>query len=300
MSWICCSGDIKQGKSSNEMLDVKNQTTGRIPHLISYILHLITSYILLISCTHKAPEGMVLIPAGPFIMGTDEVELEEIALEYGIAKPWVLDATPAHRVNLPVFFVHRHEVTNAEYLRFVEAREFSRLPHWPSGQPAPEQERLPVVYVNWEEAQGYCRWIGGRLPTEEEWEKAARGADGRIYPWGHEFDLRRANVGGLYPGLLKVGSLPSGNSPYGLSDMIGNVWEWTDSWYKPYTRSEYFTPEYGERYRVIRGNSFGELGHFSPEARDRIIAAQTRVTYRLFFPPNAAIEDVGFRCAKTG
>ena len=280
------------------MSEVKSQITCRIRRLTSYILYLI-SYILLISCTPQPPEGMVLVPAGPFVMGTDEVALEEAAQEYGITKPWVLDATPAHRVNLPAFFIHRHEVTNAAYLRFVEAMGFPRLPHWPSGRPTPEQERLPVVYVDWEEAQAYCRWIGGRLPTEEEWEKAARGPDGRLYPWGNEFDGQRANVGGLYPVLLTVGSLASGNSPYGLSDMIGNVWEWTESWYQPYAQSQYSTAEYGERYRVARGNSFGELGHFPPDIRKQVVAAQARAAYRLFFPPNAAIEDLGFRCAQS-
>jgi formylglycine-generating enzyme required for sulfatase activity len=264
-------------------------------------LEFVIGCLMLLSLTacNRPPEGMVLVPAGSFVMGTDEVELEEMAKEFGIAKPWVMDATPAHEVNLPAFFIHRYEVSNAEYFRFVEATGYPRLPHWSDGRPSPEQAHLPVVFVDWEEAEGYCRWIGGRLPTEEEWEKAARGADGRIYPWGNEFDRQRANVGGVFPGPLKVGSLPSGDSPYGLSDMIGNVWEWTDSWYKPYARSEYLAPEYEEQYRVIRGNSFSELGHFPPDLLDRIIAAQARVTYRLFLPSNAAIEDVGFRCAKS-
>ena len=256
-------------------------------------------YIGLSSCTSKPPQGMALIPAGSFLMGTDDTMLEEIAEEYGMGKPWVLDATPAHESVLPAFFMDRHEVTNAEYLRFVEAKGFSVLPHWPNGRPSPEQNQLPVVYVNWMEAQAYCDWIGERLPTEAEWEKAARGTDGRFYPWGNPFKAGQANVGGLYPGILPVGSLPGGNSPFGLSDMIGNVWEWVDSWYKPYPNSRYSSPDYQKRYRVVRGHSWAPLGHFEEDVRDQVVAAQARVTYRWYLPPNAAIEDVGFRCAKS-
>jgi formylglycine-generating enzyme required for sulfatase activity len=242
---------------------------------------------------------MVAIPAGEFVMGTNDVEIEETAQEYGIEKPWAMDGTPERHVGLPAFYIHRREVTNGEYFRFVEASGFPILPHWPNGKPTPDQERLPVVYVSWDEAQAYCRWIGGRLPTEEEWEKAARGADGRLFPWGNEFDPKRANVGGLNPGLLPVGSLPLGDSPYGVSDLIGNVWEWTDSWYRPYSKSEYTTPAYDRPFRVIRGNSWADVGHFDPEAKARILAGQTRAAYRLYLPQNAAIEDVGFRCANS-
>jgi formylglycine-generating enzyme required for sulfatase activity len=256
-------------------------------------------FLFLSSCQPKPPEGMVLIPAGPFIMGTEDLALEELAQDFGIAKPWIEDATPAHRVDLPAYFMDQYEVTNAEYMRFVEARGVPTLPHWSNNRPAPEQRSLPVVYVSWMEAQAYCQWTGGRLPTEAEWEKAARGMDAYLYPWGNQFERGRANVGGVTAGLHAVGSHPKGNSPYGLSDMIGNAWEWIDGWYEPYPDSPYTMPEYGKRYRVIRGLSWAGLGHFEEEVLDQVVAAQARVTYRWYLPPNAAVEDVGFRCAKS-
>jgi formylglycine-generating enzyme required for sulfatase activity len=254
--------------------------------------------LLLLSCTPKPPEGMVLIPAGPFIMGTDDLNIEELAEEAGMGKTWMLDAAPAHRVDLPGFFIDRYEITNAEYERFVRERNFPVLPHWPDGRPGPEQGRLPVVYVSWPEAQAYCAWTGGRLPSEAEWEKAARGPDGKLYPWGNVFEPGLANVAGVRPGPEGVGSFPGGNASTGVTDMIGNVWEWTASWYDAYPGSDYPSPNFGKKYRVARGNSFAELGHFPPELREAVAAAQARATYRLFLPPNAAIEDIGFRCAK--
>jgi len=252
---------------------------------------------LLSGCGPKTPDDMVLVPVGSFLMGSDDIRLETLAEEAGMTKPWVLDAAPSHRIDLPSFFIDRTEVTNGAYSRFVQEKGFPVLPHWQGGRPRPDQERLPVIYVNWEEANAYCRWLGRRLPTEAEWEKAARGPDGWDYPWGVFFDYRRANVGGLQSGPAPVGSFPLGQSPYGAQDMIGNVWEWTADWYQPYPGSSYASPEYGEKYRVARGNSYAGLGHFPPKIMDEVKAAEARAAYRLFFPPNVALEDVGFRCA---
>jgi len=231
-------------------------------------------------------------------MGTDEIQLEALAEETGMMKPWILDAAPAHRVDLSSFYIDRHEVTNGDYFRFVAATDFPKLPHWRNGRPAPEQASLPVVYVNWQEAVAYCQWLGKRLPAEAEWEKAARGPDGYLYPWGYFFDDRRANVGGNQSGPSPVGRFPRGRSPYGADDMIGNVWEWTADWYGPYPGSSYTSDQFGEKYRVARGNSWSGLGHFSAKVQEEVKAIEARVTYRLYFPPNIALEDLGFRCAQ--
>ncbi len=252
----------------------------------------------LVSCGPKIPADMVLVPQGSFRMGTDEVGLESVVEEYGIPKPLLLDAAPAHRVNLPAFFIDRYEVTNGDYYRFQAANRFPMLPHWSNGRPRPDQERLPVIYVNWVEADAYCRWLGKRLPTEAEWEKAARGPDNWIYPWGYFFDRRRANVGGLQSGPKPVGSFPMGRSPYGADDMIGNVWEWTADRYSPYPGASYASADFGETYRVARGNSWAGLGHFSQKVLEELQALEARATYRLYFRPQMALEDVGFRCAK--
>ena len=276
------------------------QKDGRSTLFVSLVYSLlpILSSLSLLSCTSKPPDGMALIPSGSFMMGSDDFAIEELARDVGIEKPWTLDASPSHLVNLPVFYIHKNEVTNEAYWRFTEAKGFQKLPHWPGGGPSDEQKKLPAVYVNWFEARAYCQWIGGSLPTEAQWEKGARGPDSHLYPWGNIFDSKRSNIGGNQSGPHPVGSLPAGNSPNGISDMIGNVWEWTGSWYEPYPGSEYSAAEYGQKYRVIRGNSFSELGHFQGEIRDQVVAAQARATYRLFLPPNGAIEDLGFRCVK--
>ena len=250
-------------------------------------------------CTRKPPEGMVLIPAGTFIMGTDDLDLENLAGEEGIGKTWVLDAAPSRKLDLPAFYIDRHEVTNGRYKRFVDATGFQALPHWNGGVPSEAQADLPVVYVNWFEAQAFCEWTGGRLPTESEWERAARGNNGNLYPWGNVYGSGRANMGGNFSGIRPVGSLPRGDSPEGVSDLIGNVWEWTDSWYEPYPHATYQAPEYGRGYRVLRGNSWAEIGHYSPDVREKIVAAQARASYRFYMPPKAALQDTGFRCARS-
>jgi formylglycine-generating enzyme required for sulfatase activity len=249
-------------------------------------------------CSTRAPSDMVEIPSGYFIMGTDDVGLESEAEDAGITKPWVLDAAPARRVFLPTFYIDRHEVTNEDYFRFVKANGFPLLPDWRSGHPDPAQNRIPVTFVDWYEANAFCHWLGKRLPTETEWEKSARGPAGWIYPWGNFFDHRRANIAGLHPGPMPVGSFPLGRSPYGASDMIGNVWEWTADWYGPYPGTSYTTADFGKSYRVARGNSFAGLGHFSQSVMEEVEAVEARVSYRLYFPPNIALEDLGFRCAK--
>ena len=252
----------------------------------------------LVSCTPSAPEGMVRIPAGEFTMGTDEVDPENTALRLGVPKPWLEDERPAHRVNLPAYFIDRYEVTEGQYKKFSDTTGHPVPSSWSRGAPPAGEERLPVALVSFEDAQAYCRWAGKRLPTEEEWEKAARGIDRRVFPWGNQFEEQRANVGGAHPNRIPVGSFPKGASPYGVEDLIGNVWEWTDSWYRPYPGSQYQSPNFQRPVRVIRGNSWSSIGHFSPEIHKKLVEHHSTATFRLFAPPDAAIEDVGFRCAR--
>ncbi len=181
---------------------------------------------------------MVRIPASPFLYGEDARTLE-----------------------LAEFWIDRAPVTNAEYARFVAATGNRPPPFWQGITPPEALLAHPVTDVSWNDAEAYARWVGGRLPTEEEWEKAARGADGRVYPWGDTFDPRLCNTteGGAGTTTPVGRYSPAGDSVYGIADMAGNVWEWTSSAYYP-----------GLPHRVFRGGSFGTSQDFARSfVRDR-------------------------------
>lgn len=159
------------------------------------------------SIISKDKKEMIMIPAGDFLMGLNR-----------------------QTVHLPAYFIDRYPVTNAEYEVFVQATRHDFPSHWRKGKPPPGKENHPVVQVTWFDAEAYARWAGKRLPSAAEWEKAARGTDGRAYPWGEAFDPSRLNcgVGGPFT-TTPIGQYsPQGDSPYGVSDMGGNVYEWTN------------------------------------------------------------------------
>lgn len=153
------------------------------------------------------------------------------------------------------------------------------------------QDNFPVTGVNWFAAKEFCVWREARLPTEVEWEKAARGPNGFEYPWGNDWDPKITNTGddGEWDeGMAPIGSYPKNKSPYGAYDMSGNVWEWVADWYQPYEGSEYQTKAFGKHNRVIRGGG-GGVGHYA-------ISYFFRGATRQFSEPEMESEDVGFRC----
>jgi formylglycine-generating enzyme required for sulfatase activity len=214
-------------------------------------------------------------------------------------KPWFSDEHPAHRVKLPLYFIDKYETTNAEYRTFAQNTGRKPPPDWNGGQTPDGKARHPVIHVTWEDANAYCLWAGKRLPTETEWEKAARGPDGLRYPWGNEFDETRANVNGQVGNISEIGHYEKGRSPYGSYDMTGNVWEWTADWYQPYPGNTYTSDKFGEKLKVLRGNSWAGLGHFPPKIHNEVKAHYSRAGYRLFMSPTGIVNDVGFRCAKS-
>ncbi|MGV3721664.1 MAG: SUMF1/EgtB/PvdO family nonheme iron enzyme, partial [Actinomycetota bacterium] len=221
---------------------------------------------------------MVLVPAGAFTMGADG------AFE---------DERPAHRVELPAFYIDRHEVTVAEYARFVAAAGHPAPPDWPGGKPDPKRMSHPVVNVSWRDANAYARWAQKRLPTEAEWEKAARGEDGRTLPWGSAWDAARANVEGPKGNqpLKPVGSYPGGASPYGALDMTGNAWEWTADWYAPYPGNTRPSVHYGQKFRSVRGE--GSINFYnSPPLHTQAVTTRARVQ------PFGRYDSLGFRCVR--
>jgi formylglycine-generating enzyme required for sulfatase activity len=218
---------------------------------------------------------MVYVPAGEFLMGSTDDDPDAYDYE-----------KPQHTVYLDAFWIDRTEVTNAQYRRCVEADACKKPGCWDDNDlNAPDQ---PVVCVTWNDAQAYAAWVGGRLPTEAEWEKAARGTDGRIYPWGNRPpNCSRANYSGCLGKADSVGSYTSGASPYGVLDMAGNVWEWVADRYHEgtYARSPARNPQgpdSGDR-RAVRGGAFSD----DPGV--------VRCAYRGGGSPNYWGTDVGFR-----
>ncbi len=247
----------------------------------------------------KTKSEMVMVPAGEFLMGSDK-KTDRLAYRSEI---------PQHRVYLDAFEIGKYEVTALEYLKFVLAT--SRPPQldwrYDGGNFQESMAHHPIMHVTWHDADAYCKWAGQRLPTEAEWEKAARGSDGRLFPWGQEYaGPTRANFGRtglsgpvrdrperllLYPPIISVDKYENALSPYGLYQTIGNVAEWVADWYSP----DYYKaapdrnpqgPETGTQ-KAFRGGGWMDS------------TTTMRVAMRNGTDPNTKINWLGFRCAKS-
>lgn len=228
------------------------------------------------------PNQMVRIPAGKFIMGSNSR---------------LPDEGPQHTVNLPEFFIDQYEVTNLQYKQYIDATGRKSPEHFSNRTYPTGKADHPVIFVSWKNARDYCAWAGKRLPTDEEWEKAARGTDGRIFPWGNEFADNKANTPVRWGNLKQegdttpVGAFAAGVSPYGLYDMAGNVWEWTESWYKAYPGNKEPSENYGEHYKTLKGGSWWDCSFYQ-------CGISAPVFNRSFFDPQVKNASFGFRCAK--
>jgi len=211
-------------------------------------------------------QEMVYIPAGEFLMGSSNGFSNE---------------KPLHKVYVKAFWIDKYPVTVGEYREFVKLTGHKSEPD----EYRPEEEfsdDMPITYVSWNDASAYASWMGKRLPTEAEWEKAARGTDGREWPWGNEWDREKlASREGNHTAPVPVGKFPGGQSPYGVMDMAGNVWEWTSDSERPYP---YEGPFEDENLKIFRGGSW---------SHDKKYA---RCSMRYTAGQDGWANDLGFRC----
>jgi formylglycine-generating enzyme required for sulfatase activity len=220
-------------------------------------------------------DDRVEIPAGWFLMGSDRHRPDE---------------APQRRVYLEAFQIGRYEVTNRQYDEFAAAAGLTGAASWPGLDPMLGRDEYPVAGVRWEEAAAFCEWAGGRLPTEAEWEKAARGTDGRTWPWGNAWDPARANTAESFgEGPRHVGSFPLGVSPYHVADMAGNLEEWVADYYQ----ADYYAtaPDRNPTGPTSVVNHVRRGGSWASDA-DR-----ARTSYRTSSHGSSPDFRAGFRCA---
>lgn len=221
----------------------------------------------------SSAEKMILVPAGTFIMGSGEGNADE---------------TPPHARDLAAFYIDATEVTNAQYAEYLQKTGATPPPTWNGPNPPEGKADRAVTNVSWLDAMRYAIWAGKRLPTEAEWEKAARGTDGRKFPWGNTPDKKRGNLDGAK--VRPVGGYPQGASPYGCLDMSGNVWEWTADWYNGYPGTSTQLVHFGKKYKVMRGG--GAEYFYTLNENSGRCALRGRIL------PYAGEDYLGFRCAK--
>lgn len=272
-----------------ETADSKIQNKRLLVQSVIFCVFLISNFGLLSGCS-KPPSDMAYIPKGEFIMGSDEVDKEAKAQQYGSKKPWYANERPKINVYVKKFYIDKYEVTIAQYKEFINATGRTAPEYWARARDIDKFANYPVTAVSWYEAKDYCEWRGKRLPTEAEWEKAARGTDGRRFPWGNEFNIDNCNCLAKNETPLEVGSIEGDKSPYGVYDMAGNVLEWTADWYKPYPGNDYNDKDYGEKFKVIRGGGWG-VGHY-------VLQYHILSSHRTTDTPENKLDDTGFRCAK--
>jgi formylglycine-generating enzyme required for sulfatase activity len=231
----------------------------------------------------------VCIPEGEFWMGSDKKQ-DPNAQDHEL---------PQHEVYLDEYWIGRYPVTNLQYQVFVQATGHAAPPGWRSKKIPKGKEQHPVVNMSWQDAAAFCQWASQttgqkiRLPSEAEWEKAARGADGRLYPWGNQPPTKQlCHFGKLFGDTKPVGQFsPQGDSPYGCADMAGNVWEWVADWYSDTFYSiapsrNPIGPDTGGL-RVLRGGSWDGDGSY------------LRAANRYSFGPTDTLSNGGFRCSRS-
>ncbi|MFN0141494.1 MAG: SUMF1/EgtB/PvdO family nonheme iron enzyme [Pyrinomonadaceae bacterium] len=224
----------------------------------------------------ETPAGMAYVPGGEFTMGGDTQEFNGNKF-----------TSPPHKVSVEPFFMDVYEVTCAAYKVFLDATNYRPPKGWNGKNFPPGAAKLPVTNVNWDAANAYAKWAGKRLPTEAEWEFAARGTDGRLYSWGHEWKNGMANANKIKNGMVEVGTYP-GASPFNIYDLIGNACEWTSTTLEPYPGGTMPVVDPKLEYKMIRGGTWES---------DTVAATATR---RGFYGARdeSSYENSSFRCVR--
>lgn len=258
----------------------------------------------------REKDGMVMVyvPADEFIMGSDAddalAECQKFTSDCD--RDWFTDEEPPHQVSLDAYYIDVYEVSNAQYQLCVDAGacdpleytgSYTRDSYYGDSQ----YDDYPVIYVDWNQAKAYCTWAGADLPTEAQWEKAARGTDGRMYPWGNSFDDTNANFcdnsctfdwankdyDDGYEDTAPVDAFPGGVSIYGAYNLSGNVWEWVNDWYDAYPGNITSNSDYGTTSRILRGGAYGSYV-------DSLCSSN-----RSWDNPGNRNYDLGFRCSRS-
>ena len=265
----------------------------------------------------KDSAEMILVPGGSFLMGSTRPEIDAQFRDTGLPEEWkehTLDEEPRHQRILEPFYLYKYEVTNGQYKSFLDATGHKPPPYWKGKDYPTDKEDHPVVQVSWDDAMAYCHWAGTRLPTEVQWEYAARGpspGDGlpsRVFPWGNTWDRRLSNNASLHAGkeiqsasdwkkwyesdqkslfplTSRVGSFPKSASPFGVHDMAGNAWEWCAEIQAPYLKQK-VEDAAKKKLRARRGGSWAN------------VAMHIRSADRQPAPHDDLNLYTGFRCAK--
>jgi len=283
--------------------------------LLLFLISIFTSPGIAISGDTSTPGGMVMVPGGPFLMGIDKEvikdtkKMSKIAqLRYAVSREAFHDEGPAHNVIVDAYYLDQYEVSNQHYSDFMKATDHPAPAYWDDHRRNKPQQ--PVSGINWNDAGSFCSWANKRLPTEAEWEKAAKGPESFKYPWGNDLDVKKANFGRKDEITANVDEYEEGKSPYGVYNMAGNVFEWVSDWYDPnfYKKTRQSinpkgpkdgawlsgTGTYVDRIavgkkRVIRGGSW-----YAP-------AESISTTHRFWNDPmnNSYGVGLGFRCARS-
>ncbi len=259
--------------------------------LIVVVICLLPSVVFSNSSTSTSAKGMVLISEGHYVMGSHKslIELNPGDL-FSTDRHALGPENPAHNVEIDSFYIDTHEVSHGNYMEFVKTNKVKKPLFW--NNPNFNNEKQPVVGISWKEAQSYCTWKGGRLPTEAEWEKASRGKRSVDYPWGNDPpDSTKLNFNQEIKKTTPIGSYEAGKSDYGVYDLAGNVSEWIYDWhlaefYLFSSKRNPTGPQKGQ-YKVIRG------GNWRNNAKD------VKMVYRNATIPSIRKKTLGFRCARS-